>query len=357
MSVFGKDKVATQIQVIEELKKSGLGELKIKDIASQPQIKFKAIAFEDGHGEIGMSYSGTDFAAIARDEDSNLPEHLKEVPEQIEAGKRFFEKNKQEEKTSYLYGHSMGGNIASHVYLENNDLIESAHVINALPVSPELLEAEKDVKAFCDMTRYYCDYTGGDCAAQLKDFGIYLNNVMWIKCDDRLKNNFLGNHLLEGITFDHEDSLKYTYKAEANIEKKSIIKKEDDNHKKEQIEEEKIEEFMRTFFHKTSIAFDKAIEFGKDIWGKLKVFGSRLFKDNVKLLTDGVEHSKPKEELDFKNRQQLDAYIKDGVYSAEQAMKAQQVSDNPIKFMEENEKSNIQQEKNDKNKAIEDNIL
>ena len=351
-SCLGNIKIDTQEEVIKELKENGLGDLKVRDMASDPQINFKAIAFEDDFRNIGMTFSGTDFNTMAMDEDSNLPTHLVENEEQIEAAQIFFKANKTPGCSHHLYGHSLGGNLATNLYIENLNDIDSTYVVNALPVKKEKVKDATILKALSDSERYDNVVIGGDCASQLEDQSDYWFNITYVQNNDKLNNNLLANHLLECATYEWDENYITTSKCEAYRGHKYKSDKEPeeiDSQNKYNDFEEKYKDFGTNKF------LEKITELSKSTAQRIKSFVMRILKKNPKELPSGTEQKQEdvgQARKDFVSQHQLSAYVEEGKYTKEQATRAQEISDNPLKFINKEETFD-----NDKKEVTNDNII
>lgn len=323
-------KIDTQEEVIEELKESGLGNLKVRDIASDSNINFKAIALEDDYKNIGMTFSGTDFKALATDGNPHMDTQLVENKEQIDAAQIFFKTNKSQENSNYLYGHSLGGNLATNVYLENFDDVDNTCVINALPVKKEKAKEGNFLKALNDREKYDNLVISGDYTSQLEDESDYWFNITCVENNDKLKNNILTSHLLESATYEMNEDFKcepyykYKYKPYKKVE-----------------EIDSQEEYHEPVWPNKFL--DKVYELSMRIASKFKSLVMRILKQNPKELPSGTEPKKDdvgQARKDFVSQHQLESYIEEGKYTKEQAERAHEISDNPLKFINEEEKSN-----------------
>ena len=347
---LGDIKLSTQLEVIQELKEKGLGDFSVIDIASDPQITFKAIAFEDEKKNRGMAYSGTDFRAISKDADDNLPNHLKESQEQIEAAKYFFENNSDKSDYNYIYGHSLGGNMVNNIYIENSKKIRKAFTVNALPVNHEKLEDDDKMAALWDDDKYQCYVIGGDCANELeseKEYELcirYVKNMLPINEAPPAKyNNLLCCHILEGASYDDEGEFIYgidnykdiTYHGRKYKQKEDKIeepkKKSNFIFKEDQIDYayEAIDKMFKTFEELS----EKVVNFSKSALEKLKEIGRKIFPQDTKLLTDGSEKKKQENSREsFVEGLKIDKSI------LEKAIEEQKEAGNPVldKTTEEN---------------------
>ena len=175
-----KRHLLTNRELAEMLIAKGLGNIKITDSISTQGFSssgFQALAFEDEVGNTGISYRGSDFDLAkggARDWiEADMYEYFSGDSQQIKEAQEFFEKNKNKDGKNYVYGHSLGGNLTSHVYLEHYDEISEAFTINGNPINEKLLDTDEKVAAFNDSEKFHCYIVCGDMVGHLKSFDKY----------------------------------------------------------------------------------------------------------------------------------------------------------------------------------------
>ena len=122
--------------------------------------------------------------------------------QQIKEAQEFFEKNKNKDGKNYVYGHSLGGNLTSHVYLEHYDEISEAFTINGNPINEKLLDTDEKVAAFNDSEKFHCYIVCGDMVGHLKSFDKYKDNVKYIKNNGEYNTDFVSAHLVQSSTYD-----------------------------------------------------------------------------------------------------------------------------------------------------------
>jgi hypothetical protein len=204
-----KRHLLTNRELAEMLIAKGLGNIKITDSISTQGFSssgFQALAFEDEVGNTGISYRGSDFDLAkggARDWiEADMYEYFSGDSQQIKEAQEFFEKNKNKDGKNYVYGHSLGGNLTSHVYLEHYDEISEAFTINGNPINEKLLDTDEKVAAFNDSEKFHCYIVCGDMVGHLKSFDKYKDNVKYIKNNGEYNTDFVSAHLVQSSTYD-----------------------------------------------------------------------------------------------------------------------------------------------------------
>lgn len=225
-----KRHLLTNRELAEMLIAKGLGNIKITDSISTQGFSssgFQALAFEDEVGNTGISYRGSDFDLAkggARDWiEADMYEYFSGDSQQIKEAQEFFEKNKNKDGKNYVYGHSLGGNLTSHVYLEHYDEISEAFTINGNPINQKLLDTQEKVDAFNDPKKYSCNVICGDMVGHLKSCKSYENNVNYIRNNETKKNTIIGSHLVQSSTFDENGNFVKVSKEEMK-EKMGTVK-------------------------------------------------------------------------------------------------------------------------------------
>ena len=186
--LLGTDGYPTQKEVVEELINNNLGELIVTDISKEQLFLssgFQALAFIDNAGNRGISYRGSDFdfnkGGVRDWLESDMLEYFTNDSTQRKEALEFFEKNKDLSGNNYIYGHSLGGNLTSHVYLENYEEIANAFTINGNPINQKLLDTPEKIAAFNDPDKYDCNVICGDIVGHFKSTSKYNDNVKYIK--------------------------------------------------------------------------------------------------------------------------------------------------------------------------------
>lgn len=216
-----KRHLLTNRELAEMLIAKGLGNIKITDSISTQGFSssgFQALAFEDEVGNTGISYRGSDFDLAkggARDWiEADMYEYFSGDSQQIKEAQEFFEKNKNKDGKNYVYGHSLGGNLTSHVYLEHYDEISEAFTINGNPINEKLLDTDEKVAAFNDSEKFHCYIVCGDMVGHLKSFDKYKDNVKYIKNNGEYNTDFVSAHLVQSSTYDENGKFVETTEEE-----------------------------------------------------------------------------------------------------------------------------------------------
>ena len=203
-------KVSTEKELIHELKNEGLGDLKITDIVQDSKTGFTGYSFQDSNNNTGIAYRGTDLNTFIQDCMANAQEYIADTSSQAEQAKQFYYKNRSSNGNNYLYGHSLGGNLAEHVYLEDHENVASAFTINAYPINQDLLNTEDKINAFNNSEKFECNVIGGDWVSELRNTSKYSENINYIKNNDVLKDNIISDHLPEMATYNENGNFVTT---------------------------------------------------------------------------------------------------------------------------------------------------
>ena len=212
--VIGMDHFPTQKEVVDELMNNGLGELVITDVSKEQSFLssgFQALAFIDSEGNTGISYRGSDFdftkGGVRDWLESDMLEYFTNDSTQRKEALEFFEKNKSLTGNNYVYGHSLGGNLTSHVYLENHEDIMQAFTINGNPINQKLLDTPEKIAAFNDPNKYDCNVISGDIVGHFKSTSKYSDNVKYIKHNGELNKTALAAHTVQAAAYDENGNL------------------------------------------------------------------------------------------------------------------------------------------------------
>lgn len=201
--ILGYKNFPTNLDVVNAVINQGLGNLKITHVAGFPKYSttgFNALTFEDSFGNTGISYRGSDLYityVVAREWlESNFLEYFIDTSSQSKEALDYFDKHKNKNGNNYIYGHSLGGNLVSHVYLEYFNEIKKAFSINGTPINQKLLDSPEKIEAFNDKTKYSFNIVCDDVVSQLKSSEVYKSNVNYIKNNHNFKPSFLSAHLI-----------------------------------------------------------------------------------------------------------------------------------------------------------------
>lgn len=218
----------SKIEMLNTIVENGLGDLTIVDISEEKKVMstgFQALTFEDSYGNKGISYRGSDFdfsKGGAMDWlEGDLLEYFKNDSSQVKEAMEYFEKNKSQTGNNYLYGHSLGGNLTSHVYVEKYNEINEAFTINGNPINQKLIDTDEKVAAF-NNPKYNCNVICGDIIGHLKSCESYQNNVKYIKNNNEMKKSFISAHIVQSATYDENGNFVNVSKEEMKKEMGSM---------------------------------------------------------------------------------------------------------------------------------------
>lgn len=207
--VLGEGKIPTRGEMLDTIINSGLGDLKITNISTAEQAKetgFQALTFEDSYQNTGISYRGSDLdfkkGGLKDWIVADYLEYYKNDSPQRSEALEYFEANKNANGNNYVYGHSLGGNLTSYVYLDNYDEIQEAFTFNGNPINQHLIDTPEKKVAFNDPKKYNCNVVCGDVVGHFKDYTTYENNVKYIKNNEIMKANCISAHLAQAVTLD-----------------------------------------------------------------------------------------------------------------------------------------------------------
>lgn len=220
--MFGVEQFPNKEEMLDEIIKNGLGNLKITNI-SEPKTMvssgFQAITFQDHFGNTGISYRGSDFdlsTGGVRDwVEADLLEYFLNGSTQSKEAIKYFNDNKNQNGNNYIYGHSLGGNLTSHVYVQHYNEIQEAFTINGNPINQSLLDTPEKIAAFNDQKKYNCNIICGDIVGHLKDYELYEDNVKYIKNNDTMTDSFVTAHMVQAATIDSEGNFVYDTKEQS----------------------------------------------------------------------------------------------------------------------------------------------
>lgn len=229
--LLGNDKFPSNLDVVDSLIKYGLGELKIKHSSDYPmppcESGFQALTLEDSFGNIGISYRGSDLyisrVAIREWIESNIGEYFSNISIQANDAREYFLRHKNLNGNNYIYGHSLGGNLVSHVYLDYYDEIKQAFSINGTPINQKLIDTNEKRQAFNDKNKFSFNVVCGDIVSQLKSYEMYKNNINYIKNNDSMKPSILSAHMIQSSAFDNEGNFIKITESEMLEHTNSII--------------------------------------------------------------------------------------------------------------------------------------
>lgn len=195
----------TEQQLYDRCIDAGIGDYTIKDIVSDKETGFQAIALEDKEGNVYFSFRGSDLdltkGGLQDWVQADGAEMFKgDKGDQVRQAVEFFDKNKSETGQNAVFGHSLGGNLTSHVFAQRHDEISQAFAYNPNPISERLLDTPEKQQAF-QSSKFTIALTEGDWASAFKSFELYENRAVYIK-NAIEEPNAVQNHLAESASFD-----------------------------------------------------------------------------------------------------------------------------------------------------------
>lgn len=213
----------TDEEMVDYMIKLGLGDVKITNIREERGLNcsgFQAYALADSSGNVGISYRGSHFdvtrGALRNWIEANALEYFTGTSTQVKQAQDFFDKNKHLYKKNYVYGASLGGNLAQYVYVKNYDEIAHVFTINGNPINQKELDTSEKVAAFNNPKKATFNIICGDIVGLLKNCDLYPRTVHYIKNNGTLRGLFgLESHLLEAATYDKNHNFVTTTRKEA----------------------------------------------------------------------------------------------------------------------------------------------
>ena len=174
----------TDAELLLEIEKAGLGNLKIISVEQGSLSGLEAICFEDENETRGFSFRGTDLKSIS----SLLNDVRTDVVSYFDGGKTFqirdakkmFEKYGNKDGKNRLYGHSLGGNIIENIYAKYYDKVEHVFSVNPFHIDPSILEYDDKIREAFNNPKYECVVTGGDVISMLNKDTLYKDRVRYI---------------------------------------------------------------------------------------------------------------------------------------------------------------------------------
>lgn len=211
----------TDAELLLEIEKAGMGNLKIISVEQGSLSGLEAICFEDENGTRGFSFRGTDLKSIS----SLLNDVRTDVVSYFDGGKTFqirdakkmFEKYGNKDGKNRLYGHSLGGNIIENIYAKYYDKVEHVFSVNPFHIDPSILEYDDKIREAFNNPKYECVVTGGDVISMLNKDTLYKDRVRYIINngikDEKTKLIFA--HITECAKYDEYGNLVETTRENA----------------------------------------------------------------------------------------------------------------------------------------------
>lgn len=211
----------TDAELLLEIERAGMGNLKIISVEQGSLSGLEAICFEDENEIRGFSFRGTDLKSIS----SLLNDVRTDVVSYFDGGKTFqirdakkmFEKYGNKDGKNRLYGHSLGGNIIENIYAKYYDSVEHVFSVNPFHIDPSILEYDDKIREAFNNPKYECVVTGGDVISMLNKDTLYKDRVRYIINngikDEKTKLIFA--HITECAKYDEYGNLVETTRENA----------------------------------------------------------------------------------------------------------------------------------------------
>ena len=162
--IIGKDKnylgllarVVTGIKVtpkdiMKKIKEQNLENLIVKKIESNKNTSFFGMAIQDDKNNTAIIFRGTEMNNIyniLKDNLTNFREFVTDDSPQRQQALEFFRRNHSQ--TNYILGHSLGGNLAEHVLVEESENIKEVFVINPYSLHSETINKKEKIQEFTE---------------------------------------------------------------------------------------------------------------------------------------------------------------------------------------------------------------
>lgn len=215
---IGDYKLQTDKELLAYIIDLGLGDLNVIGVESDAKSGFQAMAFRDREGNIGISFRGSDLdfsnGALMDWIEADFLEYFTNDSVQRRRALNFFNLHKSVHGNNFLYGHSLGGNLASHVYSEYYNEITAVFIINGYPINQVLLNTTEKISAF-NNKKYSFNSICGDIVSHLKSCEMYQNNIRYVKNNGTIKASLLSAHLPQSASFTTLGEFSLTTKDEA----------------------------------------------------------------------------------------------------------------------------------------------
>lgn len=209
--------MTTDADILDKLETYGMGDLKVVAIRDDHETGLQAMCFEDEYGNRGFSFRGTDFnwekGSFGGDViQGDIGEWLTSDSPAAREAVEFFKENKNDNGQNHLYGHSLGGNMVSHVFAENHEDVEMAFTFAGLGINTKTLSQEQ-IDAF-NSEKFNCWIPEGDVIGLLKDFNDYSDRVFFCDVNEEYSQNPISSHIAQSSDTGTED-LKQISREEA----------------------------------------------------------------------------------------------------------------------------------------------
>lgn len=327
-------------ELLKQLVDSGLGNLNIVDIVHDSKSGLHAMCFSDDLNNRGFSFRGTDVQHISnlvQDSYTDLEGFLLNDTAQVYQANNFFEQHSNNDGKNHLYGHSLGGFLVENIYANNHENIKNAFVVSPLHINQQKLDTQDKINAFNNPEKFSCYCTGGDYISHFNRPNLFQNGIKYLQNNNAVKNNFIGNHLIESASFDENGNFITTSKEEAYKDHKSLAL-----HLSTNIANNN---FIRTTA-KHSLIYTKAIfngirkafNFGKDLIvnqvNNIKALLTRNSSEGNTIGNLNLHNTAFRESLKLEN------YINNTTYTRADYENAKEILRNPMKYISDYPKHN-----------------
>ena len=187
--------------LIREMIDKGLGSIKIWHVEHDTESGFDAIMFKDDYGHNGFTFGPTQGGLLDIDFNNDLAITLLNDCWQYKRAKKFFEKWKDDKCNNFLFGYSLGGNLALFIYREYAMYVNKVNVFDALPMQKLIMSEEDKVKI-----------------NQWEKKGDIVHLIDLGSVDHSNEDDFSGNSrpLHDGILNEHTDDVGNSYFFDKN---------------------------------------------------------------------------------------------------------------------------------------------
>lgn len=208
-AIINESAFETQSELVEKLQDLGLGDIAITNASKEHErgdSGFQALTFVDSYDNVGISYRGSDLDSQHGWLDDWINADFKEFitgdSRQMQEALQYFDQNKDLDGQTAVFGHSLGGQLSSHVLCERVDEVSQAFVINANPINSKRLDTPEKIAAFNDPEKYQFNSIAGDLVSHFKGHHGYENNVNYVSNNHSQPGNIIGDHVVQSASFD-----------------------------------------------------------------------------------------------------------------------------------------------------------
>lgn len=200
-------------QLIDDLVYYGLGDFEVMAIEKSKWSSFAIVFRNTILNTVEISFRGTEvgsFSEFAKDAFTNLSEFLISNSPQSFWAQLVFKKH----KPTVLYGHSLGANLAEHVFRNHHDEIYNVFVINHYPIDKDTLDAQA-MQAF-GSHKFQCFVIEGDYISPLRSA---ISSVTYVK--------YIGHgntHSIANACYNSDGSFVKIPEAEARDRENVLLK-------------------------------------------------------------------------------------------------------------------------------------